>query len=99
PGVGASPPEAAPACPSAARGSRPRKMTVAQADEGARELARRLKRAFFLLSVNEQARRIGCHFATWKKAPYFLEAQKIKARLLGEAAGRKGARSPRVTSL
>jgi hypothetical protein len=59
---------------------RPRRMTRTEANDKAKELAKKLKKAFFALSEREQAKRIGCHLKTWKKTPLYQEAKRKKAK-------------------
>src|SRR5207247_2208008 len=54
--------EAMPAVPSA---TKKKSMSVAEADQKGRQLAKELGKAFPLLSEREQARRIGCTWKTW----------------------------------
>jgi hypothetical protein len=56
-------------------GPRPR-MTVEEANRKATDLAKRLKKKFFTLSEREQAKRIGCSWATWKKTTFYQAAKK-----------------------
>ncbi len=72
-------------------------MSWQEADRKARNLARENAR-FYTLSGREQARWIGCSWATWRRAPFFTQA-----RWTGPKAGRpqqrKGAAPPKVVSL
>jgi hypothetical protein len=77
---------------------RPRRTTVAEANHKAMDLAKKDRR-FALLSEREQAKRIGCSWATWKKTTFYEKIQMRKAQQKREA-GRKGlASSPPVCSL
>jgi hypothetical protein len=85
--------------PSRPAAERPRRgMTVQEADKEARRMAMREKKAFILLSMREQAKRIGCHLNTWKKAPYFKEVESLKALLKAEGGRNKGRGAPRAVS-
>jgi hypothetical protein len=55
-----------------------RRMTVAQANQKAMELAKKEGAAFFLLSERAQARRIGCHWKTWTKTEFYRTAEQMK---------------------
>jgi hypothetical protein len=76
---------------------KPARMTVEQANRKAMLVARRMKKAFFLLSAREQARQIGCHWQTWTKTTFYAKAQVGKARLTQPP--RKDIGSPPVASL
>jgi hypothetical protein len=80
-------------------GGRKRRMTVEEANEKAMELAKRQKRAFLLLSEREQAKRIGCHWRTWRKTTFYRKARRLRARLVGQARQREVPGSPPVASL
>jgi hypothetical protein len=71
-----------------------RRMTTDEANQEAMTLAKRMGKAFFLLSKTEQAKRIGCHLKTWEKTEFYRQAQKRKPKV--EPAG-PGA--PRVVNL
>jgi hypothetical protein len=76
-----------------------RPMSVEEANDKALELAENMKEAFCLRSLTGQAKAIGCHLKTWKKAPHYPEVQKIRARLLARAGRKKGTGSPSVIGL
>jgi hypothetical protein len=76
-----------------------RRMTVEAANEKARKLAKRLRMSFFLFSEREQARQIGCSWATWRKTTFYEKAQKIRFRLTRQAGKEKAPASPPVVSL
>ncbi len=50
-------------------------MTVSEANEKAKTLAKTMKKAFVTLSRREQAKKIGCSFATWKKTRFYQAAE------------------------
>jgi hypothetical protein len=52
-----------------------KRMTVAEANNKAMKLARKLRAAFFELSERQQAEMIGCSWATWHKTDFFQQAQ------------------------
>jgi len=81
-----------------AKRSAAERMTVAEANEKARQLARKGKKAFFDLSEREQARRIGCSWATWRKTDLYRDAKK-KGRLLRQRSKPRAPGSPSVVSL
>jgi hypothetical protein len=67
------------------------RMTVEEANTKAMRLAKQMKRAFFQLAQREQARRIGCSWATWHKTRFFAEAQKRGDRRPRRARGKNAA--------
>ena len=69
-------------------------MTVEEANEKAMQLARELRAGFFALSERQQAKLIGCSWATWKKAPFYPHAQGKRP-----AGQRKKPPSPKAESL
>jgi hypothetical protein len=75
------------------------RMTVEDANHKAKELAKQLGKAFFALSENEQAKKIGCSWTTWSRTELYKTAREMKdrSRLRG-SAGRPPA-SPPVVSL
>jgi hypothetical protein len=73
-------------------------MTVADANAKAMELAKKDGKAFFLLSQNEQARRIGCAWATWSKTEFYKTAKKRGEQSHRQAAPKKTSGSPSVVS-
>jgi hypothetical protein len=74
-------------------------MTVAQANEKAMELAKKMKNDFFLLSQRGQAEKIGCSWQTWTKTPFYLEAKKRRGQVARKIAAGKRPCSPPVISL
>jgi hypothetical protein len=52
-----------------------RRMTVAEANEKAMRLAKRLGKTFFRLSETEQAERIKCSWQTWARTDFYPKAQ------------------------
>jgi hypothetical protein len=74
-------------------------MTVEAANAKAMELAKRMKQDFFLLSIRRQAERIGCAFETWKKTPFYKQAQQKRAQAAQRAGGTKRPSSPATISL
>jgi hypothetical protein len=83
--------------PVSAKGSKPR-MTRKQANEKAMELAKKMGKPFFVLSENEQARRIGCTWSTWSKTELYAQGRKKKDQLARQAQRQKGAGSPSTVS-
>lgn len=59
----------------------PRKrMTVQQANEKAMELAKKMKQAFFVIPEREQAKLIGCSWATWSKTDFYKKAKEKRPK-------------------
>jgi hypothetical protein len=77
---------------------RPR-MKVKEANEEAMKVAKQMGKAFFFLSERAQARRIGCHWKTWTRTPFFKKAKLKRARLLGQSSQGHAAGSPSTITL
>jgi hypothetical protein len=60
---------------------KPPPMRREEADTTARRLADKMGIAFFLLSRRRQAEKIGCHFTTWKKTPFYSDAETRRKEL------------------
>jgi hypothetical protein len=73
-------------------------MTVTEANKFAMRLAKQMGKKFFRLSQREQAKKIGCSWATWHKTEFYSEAQK-KRRLTGRRTRGKNPGSPPVVGL
>jgi hypothetical protein len=83
--------------PAAAKEKRPR-MTVEEANREAMELVKQLGQAFFALSENEQARRIGCAWKTWSKTEFFKAARKKREQAGRQRGPGKATGAPPVVS-
>jgi hypothetical protein len=75
-----------------------RRMTVDQANKEAMKLANRRGADFVRLSQREQAKLIGCSWATWKKTPFFEATQKRRHKISSRAS-RTRTTGKRPTSL
>ena len=51
-----------------------KRMSVEEANEKTMKVAKQYGRAFFVMSIRQQAKLIGCHYRTWEKTPFYLEA-------------------------
>jgi hypothetical protein len=74
-------------------GRKPR-LTVAEANNMAMKKAHELGKAFFAMAQRRQAQLIGCSFATWRKTPFFAEAETKRP-----PSTRRKSASPKVESL
>jgi hypothetical protein len=75
------------------------RMTVKAANEKAKDLAKRMKRRFFLLPETAQAKLIGCHLRTWQQTELYQKAENLRLRFAKQIAEGKAPGSPTVTSL
>jgi hypothetical protein len=73
---------------------RRQRMTVERANDKAMKLARKLRAGFFALSERQQAKQIGCSWATWKKTEFYAKAQARRP-----AGKRSTVSSPKAESL
>jgi hypothetical protein len=67
------------------------RMPVAKANERALKLARKLGKVFFVLSDTAQAKKIGCLIRTWRKTPFYSEAEKRRPKPVRKGQGRRRA--------
>lgn len=70
------------------------RMTVDDANEKAMKLAHRMRAGFFALSERQQAKLIGCSWTTWKRTPFYAEAQEKRP-----AGKQQQSSSPKTESL
>jgi hypothetical protein len=85
--------------PVRARAAASVRMTVAEANEKAMEIARRIGQEFFLLSERKQAKRIGCSWKTWTKTDFYQGAKNKKAHLARQIVRGHSPKSPPVVGL
>jgi len=74
--------------------SQKKPMKTQEANDKAMKLARKLRKAFFFLSENQQAEMIGCSWQTWARTKFYEEAQKKRP-----GGKRRKVSSPKTVSL
>ncbi len=72
-------------------------MRIPEANAKAMELAKKLRKEFFLLSETRQAELIGTTWATWSKTKFYTTAKKRRQELTGEQSRSRESRGSMKT--